>query len=393
MQVSLPKPMDSANNINKKPGVVVQDILSLNWLHQTLLLETYVWDSRLSHLFRSLPLSQEKHPTCSNKSEEKLEENLGTSEILDPANTSGKGSNEPPSSSEIHSLKIVPVTEEPSLETTLSDSEQKPKPDGLGLDLSLDATHSTIQDKDAWIWAPFSNLLMSYRKELQVGFLDRFNLINRYIPCHLPRIQNQKPDSEPERQFIVGPGGNILSVSEDEVSSLIAYSLCISEENRKNKVEPDAPELDSSVLLNAMLSLTPEEFLSASKHLHPEFSIGKGDSISLKGKYTITCVYAEQFYDLRKKCCPSEIMYLSSLSRCKRWNAQGGKTKAFFSKTMDERFIIKGIKKIEFDSFLQFAPHYFNYMTESVEKGNQTCLAKILGIYQVSLYALCEGIV
>ena len=121
----------------------------------------------------------------------------------------------------------------------------------------------------------------------------------------------------------------------------------------------------------------------ACKPLHQEFSIGKGDPLSLKGKYTVKCAYAEQFYDLRKKCCPSEIMYIGSLSRCKRWDAQGGKTKAFFSKTMDDRFIIKEIKKIEYHSFLKFAPHYFNYMSESVEKGNQSCLAKILGIYEI----------
>ncbi|KAJ3707721.1 hypothetical protein LUZ61_011426 [Rhynchospora tenuis] len=357
---------------NKNPGLVVQDILSVNWLYQTLFLETYVWDRRLSHLFCSLPLNQEESSACPKKSE-KLEENLATADNVDPATTCDTGSDELPSSSEIHNLETIPVTKVSSFETTLSELEPKPELNGSGI-LSLDIT-STIQD-EAWIWTSFSNILTIYRKELQGGFFDRFNLINKYIPCHLPRIQ----ESEPKRHFVVGPGGNVLSVSEDEVSSLIAFALCISEEDRKSKAES---ELDSSVLLNAVLSLSPEEFLLSSKHLHPEFTIGKRDPLSLKGKYTITCVYADQFYDLRKKCCPSEIMYIGSLSRCKKWNAQGGKTKAPFLKTMDDRFIIKGIKKIEFDSFLQFAPHYFNYMSESVEKGNQTCLAKILGIYQI----------
>ncbi|KAJ4747767.1 1-phosphatidylinositol-3-phosphate 5-kinase [Rhynchospora pubera] len=376
IEVSLPKPMNSANKINKNPGLVVQDILSLNWLYQTLLLETYVWDRRLSHLFCSLPLNQEKRSACPKKSE-KLEENLASADNLDPANTCDTGSDELPSS-EIHNLEIIPVTKVSLFKKTLAELEPKPELDRSSI-LSLDVT-STIQNEESWIWTPFSNILTIYRKELQVGFFDRFNLINKYIPCHLPPIQKHKTASEPERHFIVGPGGNVLSVSEDDVSSLIAYALCISEENRKNEVES---ELDSSVLLNAMLSLSPEEFLSSSKHLHPEFTIGKRDPLSLKGKYTITCVYADQFYDLRKKCCPSEIMYIGSLSRCKKWNAQGGKTKAPFLKTMDDRFIIKGIKKIEFDSFLQFAPYYFNYMSESFEKGNQTCLAKILGIYQI----------
>ncbi|KAG0494355.1 hypothetical protein HPP92_005349 [Vanilla planifolia] len=82
-------------------------------------------------------------------------------------------------------------------------------------------------------------------------------------------------------------------------------------------------------------------------------------------------------------CCPSERAYISSLSRCRNWDAQGGKSKAFFAKSMDERFIIKQIKKAELDSFLKFSGDYFEHITDSLSSGSQTCLAKILGIYQV----------
>jgi 1-phosphatidylinositol-3-phosphate 5-kinase len=71
------------------------------------------------------------------------------------------------------------------------------------------------------------------------------------------------------------------------------------------------------------------------------------------------------------------------LSRCKKWDAQGGKSKALFAKTMDGRFIIKQINRTEFESFIEFAPDYFKHVYHSLDTGSQTCLAKILGIYQV----------
>lgn len=79
-----------------------------------------------------------------------------------------------------------------------------------------------------------------------------------------------------------------------------------------------------------------------------------------------------------------------------KWDAQGGKSKAFFAKTLDDRFIIKQIKKTEFESFIEFAPDYFKHVYHSLDTGSQTCLAKILGIYQVgvlNLHQTCYGII
>lgn len=116
--------------------------------------------------------------------------------------------------------------------------------------------------------------------------------------------------------------------------------------------------------------------------MHPEICLNS-EKLGLKSKYTVVSVYARQFYELRKICCPSELVYISSISRCKLWNAQGGKSNAFFAKSMDDRFIIKEIKKTEFDSFLKFGLEYFKHFSESQVSSNPTCLAKILGIYQV----------
>ena len=55
----------------------------------------------------------------------------------------------------------------------------------------------------------------------------------------------------------------------------------------------------------------------------------------------------------------------------------------FFAKSLDDRFIIKQVTKTELESFLKFGPEYFKYLSESISTGSPTCLAKILGIYQV----------
>lgn len=128
------------------------------------------------------------------------------------------------------------------------------------------------------------------------------------------------------------------------------------------------------------------------KETHFRISFDDDSSIpSDKAKFSVTCYFAKQFDDLRKQCCPSEADFLCSLSRCKRWNAQGGKSNVYFAKTLDERFVIKQVTKTELDSFEDFAAEYFNYLTESINSGSPTCLAKVLGIYQVTVKHLKGG--
>ncbi|KAI7745225.1 hypothetical protein M8C21_029913 [Ambrosia artemisiifolia] len=116
----------------------------------------------------------------------------------------------------------------------------------------------------------------------------------------------------------------------------------------------------------------------SSHHLtvHFEDESGPGGRV----KFSVTCYFAKQFDGLRKKCCPSEMDYMQSLSRCKKWVAQGGKSGAEFAKSLDERFLIKGVTKTELDSFEEFAPQYFKYLSDSLNTGSPTCLAKIVNV-------------
>ncbi|OMO60574.1 Chaperonin Cpn60/TCP-1 [Corchorus capsularis] len=126
----------------------------------------------------------------------------------------------------------------------------------------------------------------------------------------------------------------------------------------------------------------------------PHLTVSFGDDSSAVGgkvKFSVTCYFAKQFDALRRKCCSSEVDFLRSLSRCQKWSAQGGKSNVYFAKSLDERFIIKQVQKTELESFDEFAPEYFKYLTDSLSSGSPTCLAKILGIYQVSVKHLKGG--
>ncbi|KAK3170415.1 hypothetical protein Dsin_000212 [Dipteronia sinensis] len=130
--------------------------------------------------------------------------------------------------------------------------------------------------------------------------------------------------------------------------------------------------------------------LSYSNDLHARVCFTDDGPLG-KVKYTVTCYYAKCFDALRRIYCPSELYFVRSLSRCKKWEAQGGKSNVFFAKTLDERFIIKQVTKTELESFIKFGAAYFTYLSESISTGSPTCLAKILGIYQVSSKHLKGG--
>ena len=126
-----------------------------------------------------------------------------------------------------------------------------------------------------------------------------------------------------------------------------------------------------------------------SPHLHISFD-DDSSADGGKAKFSVICYFAKQFDMLQEKCFPSKLDFVRSLSRCSRWSAQGGKSNVYFAKSMDERFIIKQVTKTELESFQEFAVDYFKYLNDSLDSGSPTCLAKVLGIFQVRVvFFLC----
>ncbi|XP_017258094.1 putative 1-phosphatidylinositol-3-phosphate 5-kinase FAB1D [Daucus carota subsp. sativus] len=280
-------------------------------------------------------------------------------------------------------------------------------------------------ENSEWIWSPFQDIRNEYLKDLQKGYSMKFEPVNTYPQGS--RIQNVINDEGSRLHIPLGIDNSIVSDHEDELSSIVACALALLKDpsvlvdrnedpTRERGLDSKLYEKSYSVsrpsslnssywssfgsftsdgiyssasgLDDSSLSSTNGLYLSDSliyfEDMHLEVSMGLG-KLPGKGKYSVVSLYASQFQDLRRRCCPSELDYIASISRCRNWDAKGGKSKSFFAKTLDDRFIIKEIKRTEYESFLEFAPHYFKYMKDCFEQGNQTCLAKILGIHQVTV--------
>ncbi|XP_020268970.1 1-phosphatidylinositol-3-phosphate 5-kinase FAB1B-like isoform X2 [Asparagus officinalis] len=258
--------------------------------------------------------------------------------------------------------------------------------------------HTSIEDGavsfPSLIGTPFSNFYRSINKEENASKLDA---LNEYSPVYISLFRELERQGGARLLLPIGINDIVIPVYDDEPTSAICYALVSPDYNSQMSEEREKVKdiSDSSFTLTIYDSGNFHPFqsvddmslisdpLTYTKALHARVSFS-GDGPLGKVKYTVTCYYAKRFDALRRSCCSSEVDFIRSLSRCKKWGAQGGKSNVFFAKSLDDRFIIKQVTKTELESFIKFAPEYFKYLSESIRTGSPTCLAKILGIYQIT---------
>ena len=103
-------------------------------------------------------------------------------------------------------------------------------------------------------------------------------------------------------------------------------------------------------------------------------------------KFYCCSYFTLEFHALRQRVLSaeaSEDLFMASLADCERWEAMGGKSGLLFYKTSDDRFVLKQMSRFEYQSFLDFAPHYFEYLKKSSQNEGKSLLGKILGVYKV----------
>ncbi|KAI5637490.1 phosphatidylinositol-4-phosphate 5-Kinase domain-containing protein [Phthorimaea operculella] len=96
--------------------------------------------------------------------------------------------------------------------------------------------------------------------------------------------------------------------------------------------------------------------LDSNPHIADEFANKTADVKTEK------CCQDERDKDA-KVLCDIEEGFIRSLAYCVPWAAKGGKSGSTFCKTKDDRYVLKEMTKPEWQQFLEFAPHYFNYVT------------------------------
>jgi 1-phosphatidylinositol-3-phosphate 5-kinase len=80
--------------------------------------------------------------------------------------------------------------------------------------------------------------------------------------------------------------------------------------------------------------LSVDSTIDDQPHIKYDWTIGK------RLKFSCTVYYAKQFDVLRRRCGLDDV-FITSLGQCANWAAEGGKSKSNFWKTCDNRFIIK----------------------------------------------------
>ena len=60
-----------------------------------------------------------------------------------------------------------------------------------------------------------------------------------------------------------------------------------------------------------------------------------------QGKYSVAIHFAPQFHALRHGICGDDLNFVRSLHKCSQINVSGGKTRAAFFLSHDQRFLLK----------------------------------------------------
>jgi hypothetical protein len=132
-----------------------------------------------------------------------------------------------------------------------------------------------------------------------------------------------------------------------------------------------------------------EKQMTSQRKLHVRHTFEDVDELGrVLCKFVCTTFWAGQFEAVRAEYLKDDenIGFIRSLSMSRKWSAQGGKSGANFSKSVDDRFIIKVVSKVELQMFLDFAPAYFEYMAKACFHGLPTVLCKLLGVYTVGYH-------
>ncbi|KAL8488172.1 hypothetical protein ACS0TY_024453 [Phlomoides rotata] len=324
---------------------------------------------------------------------------------------------------QVSSSGMIPTISEPVIGSSTNDRSIAEETNSSRCALPAKGSND-MENPRSWLRIPFSVLCQSFSKNYSTN-AQKLGKIIEYNPVYISSLRELIHQRGARLLLPMACSDIIVPIYDDEPTSIISYTLVsphyqnfMSEEPDKQKSSLEYSSSFSILDTVKLLSLhsfdesssefikslgSDENFLSSSSRgfsgldplLYPSASHARisftDDGPPGKVKYSVTCYFAKQFEALRKTCCANELDFIRSLSRCKKWGAQGGKSNVFFAKTLDERFIIKQVTKTELESFIKFAPSYFKYLSESIDIGCPTCLAKILGIYQVTSKNLKGG--
>lgn len=280
---------------------------------------------------------------------------------------------------------------------------------------SLDETDVEINDFEFDLDAD----LATKADELPVGKKVDKKMIKRLISTLLPSSSDQNTLAtpfSPHEHFCIPIGQFPVLVHDQDLSSIISYNLMSYDYKKslENLILPqpssssNSPSLKRRNQSEGSIENDDKDAKDSSKKpntAQQHIEIHVQDSTT---QFTCKIYFAKEFDELRSRClmqgCSSDTRsndssptakkiqvdeirksFARSLSQSEKWEARGGKSGSKFSKTSDNRFILKEMSKQDLGEFDKggFAPKYFEYVNSCIQKDVPTLLAKIFGVYKV----------
>ena len=196
----------------------------------------------------------------------------------------------------------------------------------------------------------------------------------------------------------LGVGGAAIVVFDEEPTSVVAYALASQQYGAAHVASRAAAAAVAAVAAapvdaRASAALAAAgvrwEVVASPAVTHVRCSFEDRDLQGGPGgaRFSVTAFYAPQFEALRALWGMPTGSVLRSLCRCARWDSTGGKSGAYFAKTCDDRFVVKGLSRPELGSLLEFAPVYAAYAAAAAADGRAVLLAKLVGVFSVHVIA------
>jgi 1-phosphatidylinositol-3-phosphate 5-kinase len=108
----------------------------------------------------------------------------------------------------------------------------------------------------------------------------------------------------------------------------------------------------------------------------------------------VTIFYSKHFESLRILYCASYFEFLYSIIKSQEWSSvTGGKSKAHFFKSWDERFVVKCLSEMEFKMFIESCFHYFVHNNKYFFFKMPSSLVKVVGAYKIKIKSLKKNII
>ena len=108
----------------------------------------------------------------------------------------------------------------------------------------------------------------------------------------------------------------------------------------------------------------------------------------------LTAFYVKHFESLRILYCASYFQFLHSIMKSQEWSSvTGGKSKAHFFKSCDERFVVKCLSEMEFKMFIESCFHYFVHNNKYFFFKMPSSLVKVVGAYKIKIKSTKKNII